>query len=327
MHPFRQVALAGIATLALSAPAQAYIDIVFDYRFDTSGYFTADKREALNQAAYAFESRFTDELAGFTSNPTGDRFEANTGHWGSVPNLSVGQNQVLIFVGASANYGNAKENGIPVEGASGGGFMRPINASAAFRSAVHDRGQAAGALDAASWGGSLKFSSTANWYVDDDFSTVESFAGQYDFYTAALKGLLDIFSADGGDNSSVVWSSSEGVLDNRARFKGANAKALNGGLAIATEPYGNHRLQAPFMSTVEGSNAAQLAVFSHGLGTGERRYLTELDYAMLKDLGWEVGSLADAPPYMPAVPEPTTWAMLVAGLGLIGYTARKRRSM
>ena len=40
--------------------------------------------------------------------------------------------------------------------------------------------------DYAPWGGSLAFDSGANFYVDDDISTLESFDGQYDFYTVAF---------------------------------------------------------------------------------------------------------------------------------------------
>jgi hypothetical protein len=29
----------------------------------------------------------------------------------------------------------------------------------------------------------------------------------------------------------------------------------------------------------------------------------------------------------PGVPEPATWAMLIAGFGMVGFTARRRRSM
>lgn len=324
MHSIKQAALAGLASFALAAPAHAYIDIVFDYRFDTSGYFTADKQEVLNQAAYAFESRFTDELTGFSSNPTGDRFSAVT-KWGDVPNLSVGQNQVVIFVGVdSSNFSNGWEDSVRATGSNGGGQFGGLRTSQAFRTAVLDRGQAGGDLDASSWGGSLVFDPNANWFVDADTTTIESFAGQYDLYSTALKGMLDIFSGRGSDPSSAAWSA---LIDNRKRFKGANAVAENSNVPLNTQSNGGNRLQPTYESVVEGSGLEQLAVFSHGLSTGERRYLTELDYAMLADLGWEVGSLADAPPYMPAVPEPGTWAMMLAGVGLIGYVARKRRMM
>ena len=38
------------------------------------------------------------------------------------------------------------------------------------------------------------------------------------------------------------------------------------------------------------------------------------------------GGLIPTTPEVPAVPEPETWAMLLAGLALIGYGALRRRA-
>ena len=47
---------------------------------------------------------------------------------------------------------------------------------------------------------------------------------------------------------------------------------------------------------------------------GQRKYLTDLDWALLADVGWQVT----------AVPEVQTWAMMLAGLGLLGWRMRRR---
>lgn len=52
------------------------------------------------------------------------------------------------------------------------------------------------------------------------------------------------------------------------------------------------------------------------LTVGTRKYFTELDFAAMQDIGWQVT----------AVPEADTWAMLLAGLGLISMATRYRKS-
>ena len=61
---------------------------------------------------------------------------------------------------------------------------------------------------------------------------------------------------------------------------------------------------------------AQTALMTQTLNTGERRALTALDYAILRDIGWQA-----AP-----VPEPAEYAMFLAGLGVLAAVARRRRA-
>lgn len=58
----------------------------------------------------------------------------------------------------------------------------------------------------------------------------------------------------------------------------------------------------------------QEAAMDPTITTGTRKAFTDLDFAAMKDIGWEVTP----------VPEPGTWAMLFAGLGLVGFAARRR---
>ena len=53
------------ALLAAGQPALANIDIHFDYRYDSSGFFTganSSRQNLLNAAASVFETRFRDSL-------------------------------------------------------------------------------------------------------------------------------------------------------------------------------------------------------------------------------------------------------------------------
>jgi hypothetical protein len=305
MHSIKQAALAGLASFALAAPAHAYIDIVFDYRYDTTGYFTDDKRAVLEQVELAFESRIFSDLTAVISDPAGDGLIASPfSSLADIRNFSVGQGQFYIFVNSSASA-TAKE-GHNVFGRQGGfSYTRGIRGSAEFKDNHLYRGQEVDTR----YGGALTFSSALDYYVDEDISTVESFAGQYDFYTAALKGMLDIF----GVNLTT---------DARGRYNGEHLKSQNNGLPVNSQVNGGKRTVGGVMGSL-ADGSLQEAVFAFGLATGERRYLTELDYALMDDAGWDVSGFTEMP-NTPPVPEPQTWAMLAAGLGLIGLQARKK---
>ena len=47
---------------------------------------------------------------------------------------------------------------------------------------------------------------------------------------------------------------------------------------------------------------------------GVRKNFTDLDFAAMQDIGWQVTP----------VPEASSWAMMLAGLGLVGIFARRR---
>ena len=57
---------------------------------------------------------------------------------------------------------------------------------------------------------------------------------------------------------------------------------------------------------------------------GERKYFTEYDWQSLAALGWQVASL-DPQLVVASVPEPSTYAMLLGGLGMIGFMRRRAR--
>jgi hypothetical protein len=52
------------------------------------------------------------------------------------------------------------------------------------------------------------------------------------------------------------------------------------------------------------------------VGDGESYDASSRDLAAFDAIGWDI-----AP-----VPEPSTWAMLAAGLGLVGWTSRRRKT-
>src|SRR3954447_1664723 len=190
--PFFAALLAPL--LAASQAASAKVDIVFDYRYDSSGFFTgtnSPRQNLLESAASVFENRFQDNLTAITSAGS-DHFNASffqpdNGNDISIPDFSVAADKILVFVGAY-NLGNALALG------GTGGSSR--SGSDYFVDNAISRGQA-GALspvetDVGPWGGSVSFSSNTSWYFDPDTRTDESFSGKYDFYSVAIHELAHV---------------------------------------------------------------------------------------------------------------------------------------
>jgi hypothetical protein len=308
----KEKSLGGVVamSLALCAGAAQGITIQFDYSYDAEGFFSADKRAVLNQVASLYGSNLTDSLSAFTSaggNHASFSFfdPANDADTINLTNQSLAADTLRIFVGSSALGSGVLAIGGPGGTASSG--------SAAFNTAVTTRGQTGASLptptDFGPWGGAVSFSSSFSWYADADVTTLESFSGT-DFYSVAMHEVGHVL----GIGTAPSWSAS--VLG--STFVGSNAEAVAGG-AVALNSVHDHWASGT-ASSING--VSQLAAMSPSISSGERKYFTELDWAALRDVGWQVTSL-DAFP-VAAVPEPANYAMLLAGLGLFGVMVRRR---
>lgn len=333
MNNFRRLALA-LALGSTFGSAHAYVNIVFDYSYDSSGFFTADRRATLEQAAQAFETRVFDDLTAITSTPGGNGVVLNLGPLGSsnvgqqVTNANIAAKELRIYVGSNSNGGLNYEEKIPVSAISGGMGLTPTTTDMSYGNAAFSRGQTGWPdSESGTWGGTLNFSSNVSWYADTDVSTTESFAGQWDLYTVTLKGLVGILGA-ADDGIDTGWLS---LINGVGNFNGAKAKAeydvrnsrgILQAVPLEEDFSANTRLEANIQGKLE-DGSMQLALLAWGLSMGERRHMTELDYAILDDIGWDVTGFTEMP-NTPPIPEPQTWAMLAAGLGLIGLQARKK---
>lgn len=185
--------------LASSVQAQANIDIVFDYTYDTGSFFSvAERKNTLEAAAAVFETRFADNLSAITSYDNGNfdfgKFDINFSDPRdpnnknaniTITNQSLAANAIRIYVGA-ADIGSSSELGI-----GGFGGYNISGTSADFVNNAPNRGQGqttgSGAVDFAPWGGSISFSNNSNWY----FGMNENGLGstQTDFYSVAVHEL------------------------------------------------------------------------------------------------------------------------------------------
>lgn len=299
----------------LVSPAQAAVDIVFDYQYDSGFFLDASRRALLDQAAAVYENRLNDTLAAFTSagqNQADFAFLNPATPVDALPEFifggSVAQNEIRIYVAGSYDLNSGisyiKSPDDRILGTASLGTTFVTSGDAGFAETALGRGQA-GALGPAAaqsdwgyWGGSISFDQRADWYFDADIGTSESFAG-FDFYSAALHEIGHVL---GLGKSPAYFNQISG-----GSFAGAAVLALTGG----PQPLNGSDL-AHWQPGL--THAGQVSVMNPTLASGQRLTVTELDFAALDDIGWEVSP----------VPEPAHWGLMLTGLGLLAWRVRAR---
>jgi Bacterial pre-peptidase C-terminal domain len=234
--------------------------IQFDYRFDTQGWFTPERRAALEAAARVWESIILDE---FPDTPVGTAtpyvLNPETNEYagaGNVFRTDTLIDDVTIFVGARSLGGSTLGVGAP----SGHYTNESRYEGAKFEP----------------WLGSIAFDTSTNWFFDPTPSTDNDIPiTQNDFISTAVHEIGHIL----GFNRSANAFESQ-IVDNT--FVGTNAMAANGGQPIPLQAGGAH-----IRDGYEFGNSGE-ALMDPTSGSGERQLPTVLDAAILNDVGYTI---------------------------------------
>ncbi|TXT36450.1 MAG: hypothetical protein FD138_972 [Planctomycetota bacterium] len=237
----------------------------FDYSRDANHFFDdTSRRQILELAGKALGNRLDDQLLAIT--PSGGNTwsltttNPSTGGQLKLSNPSIPQNTLLVFVGSQ---------NIDLLGSGGpGGYSS--SGSQAWLNLVAARGQT-GMLnnpvtDFGTWGGSVTFDNDANWYFG---------------HSVALHELGHVL----GIGTAGSWD-----------------KQVSGGfftgLHATTEFGGNVPLSGDSHFQEGTKNGGQEVAMDPTLLVGTRKLFTDLDFAALTDVGWQVnnsGSGGSAP--------------------------------
>jgi len=255
-----------------NAPAVGNLKVKIDYSLDTNGFFTDPNRRVLLQAAADLvASKFTDTLSAIQP-AVGDMWSAlflnpSTGVDTTRTNLSIAQNEIVIFAGARALGIN--EGGI----GDRGGFTAQ-STRAAFLSAIQTRGNpgviASPATDTAPWGGSIAFDTAKNWYIGTSATSLGS--NQLDFMSVAIHEFTHIMGFGIADSFDAKISN--------GKFSGAASRAVYG-QDIPLNATQDHFLSSILVDSKRPNMVPDFA-------TGQRVFPTRLDLAVLDDIGWDL---------------------------------------
>ncbi len=156
---------------------------------------------------------------------------------------------------------------------------------------------------------------TNNNGITDSLGTLDAFwhynhttavtAGKFDLYTIALHEILHGLGIGASDN----WTN----LSSGTTWLGVNAQALNGGSGAGLLDIDGAHLASGLMSTNLYTGLAQEVALDSAQTSGQRKQLTQLDAAFLKDIGYQVAT----------VPEPGAFVLLMSASVILVFRRRR----
>ncbi len=237
------------------------INIVYDFTYDTSGFFADYERQAtLEAVAQIFEDAISDNLSaivpGGVNTWTASFPHPGTGATVQLTNPSIATDEFRVYLGARPLAGSTIGFASSAWSASG---------TSPWLATVQYRGQTATSTEYANWGGSITFDSENTWHTG--VTTVGLGAGESDLYSTAIHELAHLLGY-GGDSWDFYSSGgtftgpvSVGVYGSPVPTTGGHWAdgVMNDGREVALSPIGS---------------------------AGARAAFTTLDWAGLDDIGW-----------------------------------------
>jgi hypothetical protein len=240
--------------------------IEFDYRFDTEGFFDANRKALLEFAAQIWSDYIEDE---FQDIPAGEQLEVPTFTNTDIVNPSSFEtvtlerpiDDLLIFVD-SIDLGESEVLGFatPEENAIEGS----------------ERESRFNGSDFEPWLGTMYFNSSGNFFFDSTPQTNDVPSSQFDFLSVALHEIGHIL----GIGTSPAFES----LTNNQQFLGPNSNSLNNNQPIPLADNQGH-VEEGFSLGNEPE-----ALMDPTLELGQRKIPTSIDLALLSDIGYQINS-------------------------------------
>jgi len=269
------LSLAGVASAVETLEDRTLLSVqfLFDYGYDTAGFFSDhSRRDVLEQAASDLGSRLHDRLDDLTSGGsntwTANFIDPATGLMTSEVDLVVPTDTLYVFAGGRSLGGEVGRGGY-------GGFS--ASGDAAWLERVVARSQGGALLpapdDFGPWGGSVTFDTLSSWHFGS--TTVDLDPGEIDFYSVAIHELGHLL---GISDSNASWS--RWTIE--SEFFGPASLAEFDGI-------GNIPLDFDLGHWAEGvTDGGQEVSMDPSLNSGDRKEFTNLDFAGLADLGWSL---------------------------------------
>ncbi len=254
-------------------------EIIFDYAFDAHGFFDDPLvRSLLEDAANEYGARIMDSFDAYNG-----YHHIDVGSVSSARRIDSPEDGIRIYVGVDEDL-----IGTTTLGYGSPFYFLEENS----RGEIGHSGDPALATDFVPAWGIVEFNpapeqSGVPWFFDETLDSDDDIIGN-DFYSVALHEIGHVLGFG-------TAPSFHGQVTNGGYFTGASVTTLAGGLVGLTADRG-HWPAATYWSSLDGTNGLSLfpslglfdPLMTPYTRWGQREYLTDLDLAAFKDIGWEI---------------------------------------